>query len=112
MPGTERRPVVPRELANRDVDTAIDYYRSEGADQAALDFVDALEQAYTEIGRHPAAGSPRYGHELNLLGLRFRPLVGFPCLTFYMEFTDHVDVWRVLYSRRDIPALLRNQSSA
>lgn len=98
------KPVIPRELANRDVDGAIAYYLDEGADQAALSFIDALERAYTHIGRHPASGSPRYAHELNLPGLRFWPLTRFPHLVFYFEHTDHVDVWRVLHGQRDIPA--------
>ncbi len=98
------KPVIPRELANRDIDEAIAYYLSEGADQAALNFIDALEQAYTHIGRHPATGSPRYAHELNLPGLRFRPLTRYPHLVFYIEHADHIDVWRVLHGQRDIAA--------
>ena len=98
------KPVVPRELANRDIDDAITYYLSEGAEQAALGFIDALEQAYARIGRHPATGSPRYAHELNLPGLRFWPLTRYPHLVFYIEMDDHVDVWRVLHGQRDIPA--------
>ncbi|MFH1870718.1 MAG: type II toxin-antitoxin system RelE/ParE family toxin [Pseudomonadota bacterium] len=98
------KPVIPRELANRDVDGAIAYYLDEGADQAALSFIDALERAYTHISRHPASGSPRYAHELNLPGLRFWPLTRFPHLVFYFEHTGHVDVWRVLHGQRDIPA--------
>lgn len=98
------KPVIPRELANRDVDEAIAYYLDEGADQAALSFIDALERAYAHIGRHPASGSSRYAHELNLPGLRFWPLTRFPHLVFYIEHTDHVDVWRVLHGQRDIPA--------
>jgi toxin ParE1/3/4 len=31
----------------------------------------------------------------------------FPYLIFYMEQADHIDVWRVLHGRRDIPALMR-----
>ena len=97
------KPVTPRELANRDIDAAIEYYLSESAGQAALGFVDALEQAYARIGRHPAAGSLRYAHELNLPGLRFRPLTPYPHLIFYIERDDYVDVWRVLHGQRDIP---------
>ncbi len=51
------KPIVPRELANRDIESAIDYYLSENAEQAALGFIDALEKAYTHISRHPATGS-------------------------------------------------------
>ena len=101
------KPVVPRELANRDIDDAITFYLSEGAEQAALGFIDALEQAYAHIGRHPAAGSPRYAHELNLPGLRFWPLTGYPYLVFYIERPQHIDVWRMLHGQRDIPAWMQ-----
>ena len=96
--------VIPRDLASRDVDEAIDHYLGEGAAKVALDFVEALEKAYTHIGRQPASGSPRYAHELNLPGLRFWPLTRFPYLVFYFERDDCVDVWRVLHGQRDIPA--------
>jgi toxin ParE1/3/4 len=72
--------VVPREQANRDVDEAVAYYLREGAEPIALSFIDALAQAYAHIGRNPATGSPRYAHELNLPGLRSRPLARFPHL--------------------------------
>jgi len=98
------KPVIPRELANRDVDLAIEHYLSESAGQAALGFIDALERAYAHIGRYPATGSPRYAHELNLPGLRFWPLTRYPYLVFYIELDDHIDVWRVLHGQRDIPA--------
>jgi toxin ParE1/3/4 len=98
------KPVVPRELANRDVDEAIEHYLSEDAAEAALGFIDALERAYTHISRHPSSGSPRYAHELNLPGLRSWSLTRYPYLLFYIEQPDHVDVWRVLHSHRDIPA--------
>jgi toxin ParE1/3/4 len=98
------KPLWPRELANRDVDEAIAHYLSEGAQQAALGFIDALERAYVHIGRHPATGSSRFAHELNLPGLRFWPLARYPHLVFYIERMDHIDVWRVLHGQRDIPA--------
>ena len=98
------KPVIPREQANRDVDDALAYYLMENAESAALGFVDALEQAYTHINRHPGTGSPRYAHELNLPGLRFWPLTRYPYRAFYVERVDHIDVWRVLHGQRDIPA--------
>jgi toxin ParE1/3/4 len=60
------KPVVPREQAHRDVEDAVAHYLAEDAEAAALGFIDALEKAYIHIGRHPATGSPRYAHELNL----------------------------------------------
>ena len=99
--------VIPRVLACRDVDEAIGYYLNESAEEAALGFVDALEQAYTHISRHPGTGSPRYEHELNLPGLRSWPLTHYPYLVFYVERTDHIDVWRVLHGQRDFPAWMQ-----
>jgi toxin ParE1/3/4 len=58
--------IVPREAANWDVDEAIAHYLGEDVRQAALGFIKALEQAYLHVGRHPATGSPRYAHEINL----------------------------------------------
>lgn len=101
------KPVIPREQANRDVDDAVEYYLNEGAADAALGFIDDLEKAYSHICRHPATGSPRYAHELELPGLRAWPLKRYPYLVFFVERDDHIDVWRVLHGRRDIPAWLQ-----
>lgn len=101
------KPVVPRERADRDVNEAIDFYLSENAPEAALGFIDALEQAYRHIGRHPETGSSRYAVELSLPGLRFWTLKKYPHLVFYLERSDHVDVWRVLHAQRNIPASMR-----
>jgi toxin ParE1/3/4 len=96
------KPVVPRELARRDVEEAIDHYLHEASEQVTLAFVDALEAAYAGIARHPAAGSPRYAHELGIPGLRVWGLRRYPYIVFYREQPDHVDVWRVLHGQRDI----------
>lgn len=101
------KPVVPREQAHRDVEDAVAHYFAVGAETAALGFIDALENAYRHIGRHPATGSPRYAHALNLPGLRSWPLTRYPYLVFYVERSDHVDVWRVLHGQRDIPAWMQ-----
>ena len=104
------KPIVPRSEANRDVVEAIDHYLSENAEQAALGFIEALEQAYAHISRHPATGSPRYAHALNIPGLRSWTLSHHPHLVFFIERDDHIDVWRVLHGLRDIPAWLSNDS--
>jgi toxin ParE1/3/4 len=96
--------VVPRELANRDVEAAIDHYLVEASVKVALGFVDDLEKAYAHIAHNPASGSPRYAHQLALAELRFWRLKRYPCLVFYVERDQHVDVWRVLHEQRDIPA--------
>jgi toxin ParE1/3/4 len=105
------KPVIPRELAARDVDEALDYYLIEAPGPAGLGFVYALESAYAHIGRHPGAGSPRYAHALNLPGQRFLPLAQYPYLVFYLERENHIDVWRVLHGKRDIPAWLHEDEN-
>lgn len=77
------RSVTPREAAHRDVDEAVGDDLAERSEQAALDFIDALEQADGHIGRHPATGAPRDAHELDLPGLRVWPLRRDPYRVFY-----------------------------
>lgn len=102
------KPIIPRARANQDIDDAIRYYLSEGAEQTALGFIDALERTYKRIGRHPEVGSSRYAHELDLPGLRSWALGRYPYLVFYLEREDHIDVWRVLHSHRDLPAWMQS----
>jgi toxin ParE1/3/4 len=106
-----RKPILPREQARRDVETAIDHYVDEAGPGTALGFIDALQAAYRMIADHPGAGSPRYGHELALPGLRSRRLKRYPFLVFYIECADHIDVWRVLHAQRDIPSWMREPAS-
>lgn len=106
------KPVIPRALAAQDVEEAISYYLGENAGQAALGFIEALELAYRHIARHPATGSPRHGHEVDLPGLRSWPLKRYPYIVFYVERDDHIDVWRVLHGLRDIPVWLREEGGA
>ena len=104
--------IIPREQANnRDIDDVIAYHLEEGAEHAALGFIDALETAYGHIGRHPGTGSTRHAHELDLPGLRLWPLTRYPNLVFYFERPDAIDVWRVLHSQRDLPAWMQAQDT-
>jgi len=96
--------VVPRELANRDVEEAIEHYLVEPSTKVGLGFVDELEKAYAHIARHPSSGLPRYAHQLGLADLRFWRLGRDPYRVFYVEREEHIDVWRVLHEQRDIPA--------
>lgn len=100
----KHKPLILRAQAEKDIQQAIKYFVSEGAEQAALAFVDALESTFKQIGRQPSIGSPRYALELDLPGLRFWQVKRFPYLVFYCEGANHIDVWRVLHGQRDIPA--------
>jgi toxin ParE1/3/4 len=104
------KPVIPREQAHRDVEEALSHDLSEEATNAALGMIDALEKAYSPMGRYPETGLPHFAHDLNLPSLRAWQLKRYPYVVFYMEQTDHIDVWRVLHERRDVPAWLQDSS--
>ncbi|MCE9522383.1 MAG: type II toxin-antitoxin system RelE/ParE family toxin [Alphaproteobacteria bacterium] len=105
------KPVVLRGRAVLDAEEAVAYYVREAGEKVALDFVDALERAYRQIALHPTSGSLRFAHELDLPGLRHRPLRRFPYLVFYVDLKDQIDVWRVLHGARDIPEWLRDEGA-
>jgi toxin ParE1/3/4 len=102
------KPVLARVAAERDVEQAAEYYSREAGEKVALDFAEALGSAYRTISERPGLGSPRYSHALGMPGLRTRKLTRFPFLIFYVERDDHVDVWRLLHTKRDIPAWLQD----
>jgi toxin ParE1/3/4 len=102
------KPVLLRELARRDVETAVDYYVRVAGPDVALTFIDALQSAYYRtLAERPALGSPRYAQELVIPGLRSFAVKGFPHLVFYIERDDRIDIWRVLHGRRDIPSRMQ-----
>lgn len=100
------KPVRLRRVAQRDVEQALDAYLQEAGEETALRFIDALERTYRNISERPRAGSSRFAHELDLPGLRVWSLRKFPYIVFYRVQSDHVDVWRVLHQKRDVPAWL------
>ena len=107
------KPVVPRRLAQQDIDEAIRHDSEVDASAAAAQgLMDDLERSLFHISRHPVTGSNRYAHELNLPGLKSLPLTRYPYLVFYVERPDHIDVWRVLHGQRDIPAWMREAAGA
>ena len=101
------KPVIPRERAVRDVEEILDYYLAEGSELAATGFIDALERAYAHIGEHPATGASRYASKLDLPDLCSWPLARYPYLVFCVEREEHIDVWRVLHGKRDVPRWMR-----
>lgn len=103
------KPAVLRPAAVIDLENATTYYAQECGTTLAIRWVGALEAALRHIGLHPATGSPRYAAVLDLPGLRFWSVTRLPYLIFYLEYADHVDVWRVLHDQKDIPAWLTEQ---
>ncbi|TFH16898.1 MAG: type II toxin-antitoxin system RelE/ParE family toxin [Acidimicrobiales bacterium] len=103
------RSVRLRERAAADIDRAVDFYLAEADTEVALRFVDAVARAVGQISRSPQSGSLQFSYELEIPGLRVRPLARFPYLVFYVVVDDVVDVWRILHTRRDIPSAIGDQ---
>jgi len=101
-------PIALRRRAQDDIDDALRHYLDEGGVELALRFIDALEAAFAHLRSHPSSGSPRYASLLDLPGLRSWSLRRFPHLLFYVEIDDHIDIWRVLHDKRDIPISLQD----
>lgn len=104
--GVSTKPVIPQQLAHRDVEEACAYSVREAGELVVLGWIDAIEAAYAHLGRHPRTGSPRYGRDLNLSGLLIWLVTRYPYLIFFVERDDRVDIWRVLHGQRNIPAWL------
>jgi len=98
------KPVIPRAAALRDMEAAADHYAEAADEETAIRFIDALQATFDAIAAAPGTGAPRYAETLDLPGLRHKRTGRLPHLVFYVERPDHIDVWRVLHARRDIPA--------
>ncbi|NWG76587.1 MAG: type II toxin-antitoxin system RelE/ParE family toxin [Rubrivivax sp.] len=98
--------LIVRAAAQADVQAAADWYVDEGGGALGLRFLAELDAAYRRIAREPGIGSPRWAEALNLPDLRVWPLARFPYLVFYQRQAQHVEVWRVLHSGRDVPGAL------
>ncbi|MEO5734540.1 MAG: type II toxin-antitoxin system RelE/ParE family toxin [Rubrivivax sp.] len=100
-----------RQQADRDIEDTIDHCLTVSA-KVAMGFVDALERAFTHIGRAPDTGSPHWAHALDVAGLRSWRCSGYPQVVFYFVFNDRTEIWRVLHGRRDIPSWLDDDPQA
>ena len=96
-----------RALAAADIEDASDHYRDHVGEQTSLDFIDAAERGIRRISRSPNVGSLHFAYELGLPDLRAWPLQRFPYVVFYVVADEEIDVWRLLHSRRDLPAALQ-----
>jgi toxin ParE1/3/4 len=100
------KPLVTSAPALGDIMATIEHYKSEVGPWIADRFAGDLQSILVRIGQFPAAGSPRYAHEVNFPGLRSMRLRRFPFLLLYVERADRVEILRVLHARRDIPVSL------
>lgn len=94
--------------ADADIAAALDHYLSQEAPEAAQAFIDALEETFELLKRHPHIGSTRLGAESRLPNLLSYTLKRFPYIVCYIVTEQAVVVIRVLHAQRDIPALLKD----
>ena len=99
-----------RARAAADVEDAIAHLRGTAGDAVALSFIDALESGVNLVTRSPNAGSLKFAYELAIPELRAWSLKRFPYVIFYLPYDDHIDIWRVLHTRRDLPGAFQTGS--
>lgn len=99
-----RRRVVTTRRADEDIEAAVDHHVGEGAVDAALDFITALQAASDLLARHPAIGSTRFATDTGIDELRALAVRTFPYVVFYTDDADAVRVHRLLHASRDMPA--------
>ena len=92
--------------ALRDLAEARAYYQRE-APHMVGEFALTADSELLHLRRHPDTGSPRYGLQLGITGLRSWPVKKFPYIIFYMTDETSVVVLRVLHQANDIPSHLQ-----
>lgn len=99
--------LVMQRRAMRDLVDARGHYRQE-APHMVGEFAVTVDSELLHLRRHPATGSPRYGVQLGIPGLRSWPIKRFPYVIFYIDQDDRVVVIRVLHHAQDIPSHFGN----
>jgi toxin ParE1/3/4 len=99
------KPVSVRRRAEHDLFDAIDHYVDHAPEQIEK-LLAAIDSAMRSISRSPGLGSPMFAEQLDVPGLRFQPIKGFPYAVFYVELDEELVVVRVLHHARDIASLL------
>jgi len=91
--------------ADLDVDECFAYIAADNLD-AAIRFLDAIEDALDKLARMPGMGRIRDFADPRLAGLRSWPIKGFKnYLIFYRPILDGIEVLRILHGARDIDAI-------
>ncbi|MDE0805291.1 MAG: type II toxin-antitoxin system RelE/ParE family toxin [Acidimicrobiales bacterium] len=101
-----------RAAAAEDLDQAVDHLRDRAGERVALEFVESVAAAFSLLSSNPGIGSLRYSYDLEIPGLRAWPIERSDRAVFYVEADDHLDVWRVLHTRQDIPATIEAPDSS
>jgi toxin ParE1/3/4 len=96
------KPLVIQRRALHDMEQARTYYE-EIAIHRVPDLARELDAALVHLQRNPGTGSPRWGLQLGMAGLRVWRLDQFPYLIFYFDHPRKIEVVRVLHQSTNIP---------
>ena len=61
---------IPHRFAVEDEEEIVHYYEQTSSEQVALGFINALDQAFSQLSHYPRMGSPRPEYDLELNGIR------------------------------------------
>lgn len=99
---------VPHRLAIQDEEEIIRYYERTSTEQITLSFINALDEAFTQLSRYPQMGSPRPEYELDLQGIRSWTLRKFPHQIYYEIQRNHIELWRIIHPKRNLTQMIYN----
>lgn len=98
-------PIFREALAEIDLLDHLDYIATDNSD-AALRWVEAVENACNRLAEMPYVGRVREFNNPRLTGIRSWPVPGFSkYLIFYQISENQIRLLRILHGARDIPAL-------
>jgi toxin ParE1/3/4 len=101
-----------RPAAKDDIIRQFRYYLLEDALEAAVHFLDAVDESIEAICQMPNIGAPKPVKNPILSGLRSWAVKGFEdILIFYIVQPDALRVVRVLHGRRDIQRILEREKN-
>ncbi|WP_282848230.1 type II toxin-antitoxin system RelE/ParE family toxin [Microbacterium oxydans] len=101
--------LVTSRRADEDIDGAVTRYLGDAGPKVALEFIDDLQHAMGRITAYPSLESARFELVTEIPDIRAFPLRSHPYLLIYTDDPDAVRLHRVLHTRRDIAAVLRDR---
>jgi toxin ParE1/3/4 len=83
---------------------------SQGSDDAAGRFVDAVELTLKDLAAHPGHGSPKLFSDPELRSVRSWWIAGFKSyLIFYRPIVDGIEALAIFHGARDAESVLRGR---
>ncbi len=100
-----------QEAAEQDILSQIEWYAANGVPHIASRFSAAAVEAIGGLMHMPNAGTPRASANQQLAGLRTWPVKGFDeHRVYYLATPELLTVVRVLHSKRNVDAILEDQT--